>query len=91
MWEVIHQQHIGEPERHWLLAIPGCESGWDPLNTNGVSDGLYQFQPPTWAETPWAGFSVWLAKYQAKAAAWGYRHLPRGPGEWTCTSILGLG
>jgi hypothetical protein len=91
---VIARDRIGEPERHWLLIIPSCESGWDPLNTNGSSDGLYQFQPATWAETPeGAGHPerIWSAYWQAFAAHWGYHHLPRGPGEWSCTAILGLG
>jgi hypothetical protein len=93
VWHVIVKDRIGEPERHWLLAIPGCESTWNPLNTNGSSDGLYQFQPPTWEETPeGAGHPerIWSAYWQAFAAHWGYHHLPAGPGEWECTRILGL-
>lgn len=28
---VIYAKGIVEPERAWLLRIPGCESSWDPL------------------------------------------------------------
>ena len=28
---MIYKYGVGEPERKWLLRIPFCESGWDPL------------------------------------------------------------
>jgi hypothetical protein len=94
VWHVIYADHIGEPEKHWLLSIPLCESSWKPLERDSSgSTGLYQFMAPTFAETPeGAGHPerIYSAYWQAFAAHWGYHHLPRGPGEWACTAILGL-
>ena len=89
--EVIRLEHIGEPEAHWLIEIPGCESSWEPEQVSGPNDGLYQFNVSTWASTPFAAHSPLSAYWSTRAAAWGYRHLEHGPGEWQCTGILGLG
>ena len=92
---VIHADHIGEPEKHWLLSIPSCESSWkpeEPPNSAGAT-GLFQFEPETFSATPEGKGHperIYSAYWQAFAAHWGYHHLPRGPGEWECTSILGL-
>jgi hypothetical protein len=90
---VIRQQRIGEPEAQWLREVPGCESGWNPANTNGTDDGLFQFAVPTFEATPVGRGHpdrIWSALYNTEAAAWGYLHLERGKYEWECTSILGL-
>ena len=68
----------------WMRRIPGCESGWNvyAYNASG-SSGLYQFQPSTWATTPYGRHSIWRAKWQALAAAWMVR---RGrTAEWVCS------
>jgi hypothetical protein len=95
VWHVIYADHVGEPEKHWLLSIPGCESKWSSSEVEPTTraTGLYQFEIPTWASTPeGAGHPerIYSAYWQAFAAHWGYHHLPRGPGEWACTGILGL-
>jgi len=91
--EVIRLQRIGEPEAHWLRVIPGCESTWRPEEVEPTTHaaGLYQFEPATWSSTPFAGHDVLSAYWNTRGAAWGYQHLEHGPGEWSCTAILGLG
>jgi hypothetical protein len=89
---VIHQLRISEPEREWLWKIPECESSWEPeQNNSGGAEGLYQFEPETWAELPSviSRHSVLSAYWNARGAAVGYRQF--GPGAWECTGILGLG
>lgn len=92
---VIGKKDIKEPERIWLLKIPGCESGWtpsDPPNSSG-STGLYQFQFPTWEgverDSGYGQHSIYSARWQAVFASWLYEHDGSGR-EWSCTSILGL-
>lgn len=85
MLYVIYKRHIGEPERAWLLRIPGCESGWnpnEPPNSSG-STGLYQFQQETWAGTPYGNHSIYSARWQSFAAAWLYGK-DGGGREWVC-------
>lgn len=84
LW-VIAKRRIVDPERSWLLRIPGCESSWDaelPPNSSG-STGLYQFQQATWNTTPWARYSIYDARAQAQAAAWLYEK-DGGGREWVC-------
>lgn len=74
---------------HWaqsyraLRAVSYCESRWDPAaqNPSGAA-GLFQFIPGTWASTPYAGYSVYSAKYASLAAAWMWRVGRRS--EWVC-------
>jgi hypothetical protein len=92
--EVVRLEHIGEPEAHWLVEIPNCESSYDPGESNGTDDGLWQFAPETFASTPVGRGHperIWSAFYSTVAAAWGYSHLEHGKYEWECTGILGLG
>jgi hypothetical protein len=74
-----------------LRSIPSCESSWEAEQVSGPNKGLYQFNVETWASTPFASRPILSAYWNARAAAWGYKHLEHGPGEWACTSILGLG
>lgn len=82
---VIYKKRIGEPERHWLLNIPTCESGWDPSEVEPSSEasGLYQFEPATWATTPYARKSVFSARWNSLAASWLYEK-DGGGREWEC-------
>ena len=81
-----------------LLRKARCESGLNPYAINGKpengaptdeiygppekSAGLMQFMPSTWRTTPYAGRSIWSAKWNALAAGW-MHHVGRG-GEWVC-------
>jgi hypothetical protein len=76
---------------HWRVSFPmllrkaRCESGLNPRAANGVHAGLFQFRvaaPSTWATTPYARRSPWLAKWSSLAAGW-MHHVGRG-GEWSC-------
>jgi hypothetical protein len=89
--EIIRLQHLREPEIRWLRSIPSCESSWEPEQVSGPNEGLYQFNVETWASMPFAIHSPLSAYWNTRAAAWGYKHLEHGPGEWACTAILGLG
>lgn len=73
-WNV---SHVTMRRRAW------CESRFNRFahNPSGAS-GLFQFLPSTWATTPYAGHSVWSAKWSSLAAAW-MQHVGRG-GEWIC-------
>lgn len=71
------------------LACAKSESGLNPYAHNGGGSGatgLYQFMPTTWARTlarmrVSIARSIYSAKWQARAAAWKFRH--DGFGEWT--------
>lgn len=65
-----------------LLRKARCESGLNPHASNGVHIGLFQFNPGTFASTPYAGRDPWRAKWNALAAGW-MHHVGRG-GEWVC-------
>ena len=82
---VILRRRIGEPERSWLLRVPGCESGWDPRQVTPPesASGLYQFLPSTWAGTPFGRRDIFSARWQAFAADWLYRQ-DGGGREWVC-------
>ena len=64
-----------------------CETGgsFDPRSRNGDSGaaGLFQFEPSTWATTPYAPLSIWSPYANALAAGWMHAH-GRGD-EWTCS------
>ena len=59
-----------------------CESKGDPNADNGVCKGLFQFNPSTWAGTPYGGQSIYDGRAQALAAAWMWSQGRKG--EWTC-------
>lgn len=66
-----------------MRRVPGCESGWRPQAVSPAGHlGLYQFNPGTWAGTPYGGHSAVRAKWAALAAAWMLRH--GRAGEWAC-------
>lgn len=73
----------GAPSYSTALYIARRESNFNPniCNTQGSGAcGLTQFMPGTWASTPYGGFDVFSAKYNALAFAWGWSHL--GPSHW---------
>jgi hypothetical protein len=59
-----------------------CESGGDPYADNGVCKGLFQFNPGTFAGTPYGGASIFDGKSQIYAAAWMWSQGRKG--EWGC-------
>ena len=65
-----------------LYRVMLCESGGDPGADNGVCKGLFQFNPGTWAGTPYGGQSIFDPRAQAMAAAWMWSQGRKG--EWTC-------
>lgn len=64
-----------------MLFIANRESGFDPLakNPSSTASGLFQFLTSTWAHTPYAGRSIWSAKWNALAAGWA---MGRGYYSW---------
>jgi len=65
-----------------LYRVMICESGGDPNADNGVCKGLFQFNPGTWAGTPFGGQSIYDGHAQVQAAAWMWSQGRKG--EWTC-------
>ena len=65
-----------------LYRVMICESGGNPNADNGVCKGLFQFNPGTWAGTPYGGQSIYDGRAQAMAAAWMWSQGRKG--EWTC-------
>ncbi|MBI5869375.1 MAG: transglycosylase SLT domain-containing protein [Actinobacteria bacterium] len=65
-----------------LYRVMICESGGDPNADNGVCKGLFQFNPGTWAGTPFGGQSIYDGHSQIQAAAWMWSQGRKG--EWTC-------
>jgi soluble lytic murein transglycosylase-like protein len=71
------------------LACAKSESGLNPYARNGGgsgASGLFQFMPSTWSGTlsrmgVRRARSIYSAKWQARAAAWKFRH--DGFGEWS--------
>ena len=68
------------------LACARSESGLRPYARNGSgASGLFQFMPSTWSRTlarmGVGAKSIYSAKWQARAAAWKFRH--DGFGEWS--------
>lgn len=65
-----------------LYRVMICESGGDPNADNGICKGLFQFNPGTWAGTPFGGQSIYDGHAQIQAAAWMWSQGRKG--EWTC-------
>ena len=65
-----------------LYRVMICESKGDSNADNGVCKGLFQFNPGTWAGTPFGGQSIYDGQAQIKAAAWMWSQGRQG--EWTC-------
>ena len=65
-----------------LYRVMICESKGDSNADNGVCKGLFQFNPGTWAGTPYGGESIYDGHAQIKAAAWMWSQGRKG--EWTC-------
>lgn len=64
------------------LAIARCESGlraWISNRGGSGSGGLMQFMPGTWASTPYARYSRFVAKWSALAGARLMRLVGTGP------------
>ena len=59
-----------------------CESTGNARADNGVCKGLFQFNPGTWASTPYGSQSIWDGHAQAFATAWMWSRGRRD--EWTC-------
>jgi hypothetical protein len=62
--------------------VVSCESSDNPLASNGVDFGLYQFLPSTFAATPYRGHSYWSARWSALAAMWAWSH--GWQRQWQC-------
>jgi hypothetical protein len=75
----------GQAAVAWGIRIAKCESGYNPdaRNPSGA-EGLFQFMPSTFANTPpgRAGGSIWDPTANAQAAAWMYSQGRQG--EWEC-------
>lgn len=65
-----------------LYRVMTCESKGDANADNGVCKGLFQFDPSTWAGTPFASASIFDGPAQIDAAAWMFSQGRKG--EWTC-------
>lgn len=65
-----------------LYAVMSCESKGDPNADNGVNKGLFQFEPSTFAGTPYGGASIFDGQAQIYAAAWMWSQGRKG--EWGC-------
>ncbi len=63
-----------------LYLAMNCESGGDQHADNGVDEGLMQFDPGTFAGTPYGKSSIWDGHAQIYAAAWMWSVGRRG--EW---------
>lgn len=66
-----------------LYRVMSCESKGDPNADNGVNKGLFQFDPGTWANTPWGSQSIYDGHAQVEAAAWMWSQGRKG--EWGCS------
>jgi soluble lytic murein transglycosylase-like protein len=65
-----------------LYRVMICESGGNAYADNGVCKGLFQFNPGTFAGTPYGGDSIFDGTAQIYAAAWMWSQGRRG--EWSC-------
>lgn len=66
-----------------LYRVMSCESKGDQFADNGVNKGLFQFDPGTWAGTPWGSLSIYDGHAQIQAAAWMWSQGRKG--EWGCS------
>jgi len=75
---------LGPDAVTWGLRVGFCESTYNPnaVNPSSGTEGLFQFQPSTWAETPEAASSPFDATANAQAAAWLFDNV--GPNQWEC-------
>jgi hypothetical protein len=75
---------LGPDAVTWGLRIGFCESTYNPdaVNPSSGTEGLFQFQPSTWAETPEAASSPFDPAANAQAAAWLFTNV--GPNQWEC-------
>jgi hypothetical protein len=88
-------QPLGSEMVAWALCIAQHESGFHPdecyENSQAEACGLFQFEPGTWAETPYARYSRFNPTASAEAAKWLYQR--DGPWPWTthifCRSTKG--
>ena len=76
---------LGQNAVYWALRVAKCESGYNPNAVNPWSgtEGLFQFEPSTWRETPYGHDNVFDPKYNSLAAAWLYQR--DGPSQWQCS------
>lgn len=76
---------LGQSAVQWALRVAKCESGYNPNAVNPWSgtEGLFQFEPSTWRETPYGRDNVFDPRYNSLAAAWLYQR--DGPGQWQCS------
>ena len=74
------EQYGQDPAALYRVMI--CESKGDASADNGVCKGLFQFNPGTWAGTPFGGQSIYDGHAQIRAAAWMWSQGRKG--EWTC-------
>jgi len=65
-----------------LYRVMICESRGDQFADNGICKGLFQFNPGTWAGTPFGGQDIFDGKAQIKGAAWMFAQGRQN--EWTC-------
>jgi hypothetical protein len=77
-------QPLGDQSVAWAEQIAFCESTYDPNAVNAYSgaQGLFQFLPSTWQETPFASASPFDPRANAQAAAWLLQTY--GPSQWQC-------
>ena len=82
---------LGATAQQWGLCIAFHESGYNPNAIQpgvGGAEGLFQFEPSTWATTPegQAGDSIFDATASSEAAAWEYS---RGNyNAWTTNALF---
>lgn len=75
---------LGPDAVTWAERVAFCESTYDPnaVNPSSGTEGLFQFMPSTWAESPEAGSSPFDPTANSQAAAWLYNTV--GPNQWEC-------
>lgn len=65
-----------------LYRVMICESKGDAYADNGWCKGLFQFDPGTWAGTPFGEQDIFDGNAQIEAAAWMFAQARQN--EWTC-------
>ncbi len=82
-WPAIEEaaaQYGQSPQALYRVMI--CESTGNANADNGICKGLFQFNPRTWASTPYGRESIWNGRAQAFAAAWMWASGRKS--EWSC-------